>query len=220
MLAIFDLDDTLIAGDSSHLFAEYLVRQGLASEDSLLRPNDQFMQDYQSGDLDLAAYMRCNLTPIKGWTREDFETFLVPFIDDVIRPRILARSVERIEWHRQRNHDVLVISATGDHLVKPIARALGISEALGVEVLWEDDRLTGEIGELRPFQSGKVDALKHWLSQSLTAPQSIWFYSDSHNDLPLLRHADVPVAVNPDPVLSTHAEAEGWMILRDVVATA
>ncbi|MEQ5834401.1 HAD family hydrolase [Marinobacter sp. NFXS9] len=218
MLAIFDLDETLIAGDSSHLFAEYLVREGFATEETLLEPNRGFMAAYHRGDLDLDAYMQCNLAPVCGWSRERFDAVVADFIEREIRPRILATGVERVAWHRGRGDRLLVISATGDHLVKPIARVLGIEDALGVEVLWEADRLTGAIGRLRPFQQGKIDALERWLAGEAMAP--IWFYSDSHNDLPLLNRADVPVAVNPDARLSRHAVNAGWAVLRDEVATA
>ncbi|MBR9871671.1 MAG: HAD family hydrolase [Gammaproteobacteria bacterium] len=214
MLAIFDLDDTLISGDSAHLFTAFLIEQGLHPDPKATEKDTLFLKHYQSGRLNLKEYMKFSLLPIKGWSKEQVNSVVNGFIDEVIRPRICPAMRQRLDWHRQQQHRLLIISATGEHLVLPIAEALGVPDALGIEVLWRDSALTGEIGARRPFQAGKLEALKQWLSVQTTPLGTTWFYSDSHNDLPLLEQVDHPVAVNPDPQLLARAQTAGWTILE------
>ncbi|CCG94639.1 HAD-superfamily hydrolase subfamily IB, PSPase-like [Marinobacter nauticus ATCC 49840] len=218
MLAIFDLDETLIQGDSSQLFTEFLRAQEIERTDDALDKDRDFMSDYRQGRLNLQAYMEFSLAPLQGWHREQLNTLVSRFIDRVIASRVLPTGRERVAWHKAQGHRVLIISATGEHLVKPIAQHLGIEEGIGVEVEWRDGSLTGQIGPRRPFQEGKVAALREWLGRDQVTPEKTWFYSDSHNDLPLLEQVDFPVAVNPDPRLRQHAQKHGWQILTDSAA--
>src|SRR5690554_1369542 len=218
MLAIFDLDETLIQGDSSQLFTKFLRNETIdLSEEALLKDRD-FMSDYQQGRLDLQAYMEFSLAPLQGWPQDLIDTLVSRFIDRVIASRVLPTGRDRIAWHKDQGHRLLIISATGEHLVKPIASHLGIDESIGVEVEWCNGSLTGQIGARRPFQGGKVSALREWQEKNQATPEKIWFYSDSHNDLPLLTRVDYPIAVNPDPMLKQHAQKHGWQILTDSVA--
>ncbi|PPI83507.1 HAD-IB family hydrolase [Marinobacter maroccanus] len=220
MLAIFDLDETLIRGDSSQLFTEFLRTEAIdAAPDSEARDR-AFMSAYTNGDLDLQDYMEYSLAPIRGWQRSQVEALIDRFVRAVIPPRVLTTGRERVAWHKTQGHDVLVISATGEHLVSPIARHLGINDDIGVQVEWQDDTLKGTIGTRRPFREGKVAAFKEWVSARRAVPEKVWFYSDSHNDLPLLRSVDYPVAVNPDPILERYARRKGWRVLIDEVARA
>lgn len=214
MLAIFDLDDTLIHGDSAHLFTAFLHDQGLHPDPEARHKEGQFIEKYRNGSLNLEEYMKFSLQPLKGWRKNHMDHMVNTFVVGVIEPRICPVMKQRLDWHRQQQHRLLIISATGEHLVLPIAKALGVPEALGIEVLWNDSELTGEIGARRPFQAGKVEALKHWSSAQATPLGPTWFYSDSHNDLPLLEQVDYPVVVNPDPQLLARAQAAGWTILE------
>ncbi|MBJ6137898.1 HAD family hydrolase [Marinobacter litoralis] len=214
MLAIFDLDDTLIHGDSAHLFTAFLHDQGLHPDPEARHKEGQFIEKYQNGSLNLEEYMQFSLLPLKGWNKKRLEIVVNAFVVEVIEPLICPAMKQRLDWHRQQQHRLLIISATGEHLVLPIAEALGVPDALGIEVLWRDSALTGEIGARRPFQAGKLEALKQWLSVQTTPLGTTWFYSDSHNDLPLLEQVDHPVAVNPDPQLLARAQTAGWTILE------
>lgn len=214
MLAIFDLDDTLIRGDSAHLFTAFLLGQGLHPNPDATHKNEQFIQKYQNGTLNLEEYMEFSLEPLKGWSKKRLENMVNAFVMEVVEPLICPVMKQRLDWHRQQHHHLLLISATGEHLVLPIAKALGIHNALGIEVVWKNGVLTGEIGAQRPFQAGKVEALKGWSSTQKIPLGTTWFYSDSHNDLPLLEQVDQPVAVNPDPKLLARAQAAGWTILE------
>jgi HAD superfamily hydrolase (TIGR01490 family) len=215
MLAIFDLDETLIQGDSSQLFTEFLHEEAIERSNLAQERDRCFMSDYHDGCLDLEAYMEFSLAPLKGWNQSQLASLVDRFINNVIASRVLPAGKESVAWHKSQGHHLLIISATGDHLVKPIAQYLGIDEGIGVELEWSQGNLTGNIGNRRPFQHGKVTALSEWIKTSGSKPEKIWFYSDSHNDLPLLSSVDYPVAVNPDPLLEQHAQKNGWHILCD-----
>jgi len=220
MLAVFDLDETLIRGDSSQLFSRFLRASAIDTSPGAQEKDKAFMARYHAGDLDLQAYMKFSLTPLKGWRQEPLRELVDRFVTTVIASRVLPGGQECIAWHKARGHQVLVISATGEHLVTPIARHLGISEGIGVQLEWQNGRLSGSIGSRRPFREGKIRALEEWLAARPVKPEKTWFYSDSHNDLPLLNHVDCPVAVNPDPVLRKIAIEKGWRILNDTPAEA
>lgn len=220
MLAVFDLDETLIRGDSSQLFTHFLRAEGIDTTPDADARDRAFMAAYHAGEMNLQDYMEFSLAPIQGWAREDLGALIERFVSEEIAPRILPIGRERVAWHKAEGHEVLIISATGEHLVAPIARHLGIDEGIGVQVEWHEDRLAGTIGPRRPFRDGKVTALNHWIASRQSAPKPVWFYSDSHNDLPLLCHVDHPVAVNPDPILLDHAQQRDWPVYTDTAALA
>lgn len=215
MLAVFDLDETLIRGDSSQLFTRFLRNRGIDTTPDTENRDRAFMAAYRAGELDLEDYMTFSLAPLKGWGRTELSALVAEFVTEVIEPRALPTGIERVAWHKDQGHDVLIISATGDHLVSPIARHLGIDQGIGVEVEWHNDTLAGSIGRRRPFREGKIRALKQWLASRPTVPERLWFYSDSHNDLPLLNYVDHPVAVNPDPSLLAYARERDWPVYID-----
>lgn len=215
MLAIFDLDETLIRGDSSQLFTHFLRAHNIDTTPDAELKDQAFMAAYHAGQLDLQSYMEFSLAPIKGWSREALSKLVNQFVAEVISPRTLPTGIERVQWHKQQGHEVVIISATGEHLVGPIAKHLSIDEGIGVQIEWLGDSLKGTIGTRRPFRDGKVTALREWLRDRATRPEKTWFYSDSHNDLPLLNTVDFPVALNPDPILRDHAERQGWKIYDD-----
>lgn len=215
MLAVFDLDETLIRGDSSQLFTHFLRSRGIDNTANTEAKDRAFMAAYHAGEMNLQDYMEFSLAPLTGWERADVAALVEQFVVEVIDPRTLPTGRERVAWHKSLGHEVLIISATGEHLVAPIARHLGIDKGIGVEVEWQGDALTGTIGTRRPFRDGKVEALNQWIATRQTTPEQVWFYSDSHNDLPLLRYVDHPVAMNPDPILLAHARAQNWPVYVD-----
>ncbi|WP_029655511.1 HAD family hydrolase [Marinobacter daepoensis] len=217
MLAVFDLDETLIHGDSSHLFTAFLRQEAIDTDPEAMEQDRAFLSDYQAGKLDLQAYMEFSLAPLRGWQRERLDALVGKFVNDIIAPRVLPTGKERVAWHRAQGHRLLIISATGEHLVAPIARYLGLEDGIGVQVEWQNNSLTGRIGARRPFREGKISALDEWLEAQAFQPEKTWFYSDSHNDLPLLNTVDYPVAINPDARLHEHAQHHGWRILNDAL---
>ncbi|PIJ51274.1 hydrolase [Erwinia sp. OLTSP20] len=212
-LALFDLDETLICEDSSGLWLRWLVSQGFAPAE-ILEKERAMMTDYYAGNLAMDAYMALTLAPLAGMSVATVDGWIRRFIQRDILSRIYPAARERLNWHLSRGDNILVISASGEHLVAPIAHRLGAHGALAIGVETAEQRYTGNIYGTLTYKEGKVIRLQQWLSQQ--APerpfQHLWAYSDSINDLPLLEHADYPVVVNPNPQLSKLAQDRGWQI--------
>ena len=216
-LAIFDLDNTLLAGDSDHAWGEFLVDAELVDSDSHRRQNDQFYQDYLNGELDIHRYQRFALSAIAGRDPEEVQAWHKAFMATRIRPLYQKKADQLLRDHREKGHTLMIITATNRFVTGPIAEAMGIEHLIATEPEVIDGRYTGEITGVPSFQEGKVQRLKHWLEQHDATLDGAWFYSDSHNDLPLLKLVDNPVAVDPDPTLERFAREQGWpvMTLRD-----
>lgn len=211
-LAIFDLDETLIGGDSASLWLEYLVARKLASAD-ILAKEQSLMAAYYQGLLDMDAYMALTLAPIRYWPTE----LLTPLVEDFVRHNILPIVYEdakaRLHWHLDQGHTAVIISATGEHLVKPIARALGVNHAIGIELEHQNGRYTGLAQGVYSYQEGKLTRLQQWLQEQALTPKVSWGYSDSLNDLALLEYVDCAAVVNADNNLYRIGVARGWELL-------
>lgn len=216
-LTIFDLDNTLIGGDSDHLWGEFLISEGIVDAIEHKAKNDAFYLDYQQGNLDIFAYQRFVLKPLTAFSMSELNVMHQRFMNEYIEPIMLTKAVQLIRQHRQQGDKLLIITATNEFITRPIALRLGIDELIGTQPEIKDNRLTGEIEGLPSFKEGKILRLKSWLKEQ---PQDLvlnHFYSDSHNDLPLLKRVPHPVAVDPDDKLREYAEVNGWPIisLRD-----
>jgi HAD superfamily hydrolase (TIGR01490 family) len=218
-LAIFDLDNTLLAGDSDHRWGEFLCeKQWVSGHDYRLR-NDQFYADYQAGALDMRAYLSFVLAPLRGKRRDEVRELQRQFICECIEPMLLDKAFELLNQHRIAGDILLLMTATHAVVADPVASRLGFEHWLCSGVGMNDDHYTGDPEGLPCFQEGKVIHLEQWRAGWLGAGDPLpdladtWFYSDSHNDLPLLSAVGHPVAVDPDPSLQQHAEASGWPIL-------
>lgn len=209
-LAIFDLDNTLIAGDSDHLWGEYLCTQNMVDETQFRAANEGFYADYQRGELDIQAYLAFALAPLAGRSLESLRELQTSFLKDRIEPILLSAAAELIQEHRSRGDRLLIITATNEFVTAPIARLLGIEELLGCAVEVANGVLTGRPTGTLTYREGKVTRLKEWLSEEGESLEGAWFYSDSHNDLPLLEVVENPIAVDADPTLSQIAQDRGW----------
>ncbi|WOJ97552.1 HAD family hydrolase [Congregibacter brevis] len=209
-LAIFDLDNTLIAGDSDHLWGEYLCTQNMVDETQFRAANEGFYADYQRGELDIQAYLAFALAPLAGRSPESLRELQTSFLKDCIEPILLSAAAGLIQEHRSRGDRLLIITATNEFVTAPIARLLGIEELLGCAVEVANGVLTGRPTGTLTYREGKVARLKEWLIEEGESLEGAWFYSDSHNDLPLLEVVDNPVAVDADPTLSHIAQDRGW----------
>lgn len=216
-LAIFDLDNTLIGGDSDHGWGEFLVSHGQVDGDSYRAMNEKFYQDYQLGRLDIREYLAFALQPLAHLPRAELDALHRTFMTEVVEPLWLPRAVALVEHHRARGDRLLVITSTNRFVVEPICLRLGIAELLATELVERDGRFTGEVEGIPTFREGKVTRLREWLEDSGETLQGSYFYSDSTNDLPLLEVVDHPVAVDPDDRLAAVAADRGWPIisLRD-----
>jgi HAD superfamily hydrolase (TIGR01490 family) len=209
-LAIFDLDNTLIAGDSDHLWGEFLCAEGVVDEATFRTANESFYADYQRGELDIRAYLNFALAPLAGRAPQDLQTLQHRFIRDCITPILLPAAQELIQKHRDQGDRLLIITATNEFVTKPIAALLGIDELLGCAVEIKDGLLTGNPTGTLTYREGKVQRLREWLASEDETLEGAWFYSDSHNDLPLLEIVENPVLVDPDPTLAQRGRERGW----------
>lgn len=212
-LAIFDLDETLIHGDCASLWSEHMVRLGWVDGESFLRRDREMMEAYSKGEMAMEDYMDFSLEPVAGRTLEELAHLVEPWVEDVIEPIIFGDACHCIAEHRKQGDRVLIISASGTHLVGPIAARLGVDEYLAIELEAINGVYTGNTHGVLTYREGKVARLLEWLDQEQENLEDASFYSDSRNDLPLLLKVDHPKAVNPDPVLRAHAEQHGWPIL-------
>ena len=212
-LAIFDLDHTLLAGDSDHLWGEYMIEQGLVERENHRRQNDRFYADYRAGTLDIAAYTRFALEPLvrlgPGRLLPLREQFVATRIDPIVAPMAPAL----LERHRIEGDELLIITATNRFVTEPIAQLLGVDHLLATEPERVGGRYTGAITGIPCYREGKVRRFEQWLREQDERYAHVTFYSDSHNDLPLLRHVQRPVAVDPDAELRAEAARKGWPII-------
>ncbi len=212
-LALFDLDNTLLAGDSDHAWGEFLCQRGLVDSDSYRARNDAFYEDYLQGRLDVLAYQdfcqellgRSTLSELESWHRE--------FMDSHIEPIILAKGEALIRQHRDAGDRVVIITATNRFITAPIAQRLGVDTLLATECEMQDGRYTGRCTDVPCFQDGKVTRLERWLEENRQSLEGSYFYSDSRNDMPLLSRVSHPVAVDPDPILREEALKRGWPVI-------
>ncbi|KAF0865372.1 HAD family phosphatase [Pseudomonas sp. LD120] len=211
-LAIFDLDETLIHGDCATLWSEQMGRLGWVDSESFMRRNHELMDAYSHGKLAMEEFMDFSLEPMTGRTPQEVTHLVEPWVEEVIEPIIFSDACKAIAAHRQAGDRILVISASGTHLVKPIAARLGIDEVLGIELEVQHGVYSGRTVGTLTYREGKITRLLEWLDAEEENLEGATFYSDSRNDLPLLLRVDHPQVVNPDPVLREHAEKAGWLI--------
>jgi HAD superfamily hydrolase (TIGR01490 family) len=212
-LALFDLDNTLIAGDSDHLWGDFLVEQGLVDAELYKQANDRFYAEYKRGELDIDEFLAFSLKPLSQHSMAKLSTLHQGFMLSKIQQIILPKAQDLIEKHRQQGDTLLIITATNQFVTQPIATHLGIDNLLATQPEIVNQRYSGKVHGIPCFQQGKVERLQSWLTTHKQNLQESSFYSDSHNDLPLLRQVTYPVAVDPDPILKKHAEQHNWPIM-------
>ncbi len=212
-LAIFDLDNTLLGGDSDYLWGTYLVAEGLVDEAYYQRENQRFYDEYRKGTLDIYEFLDFSLRHLAEHPLPELLALRRRFMAEKIEPIILPAGRALIEHHRQQGHRLLIITATNRFVTEPIAAALGVADLLATDPEFSDGRYTGKVAGVPAFREGKVSCLKQWLADNGANLADSWFYSDSHNDLPLLEMVSHPVAVDPDDTLRQHAEMKSWPVI-------
>jgi len=212
-LAIFDLDHTLINGDSDYLWGEYMVARGIVDEGAYRQRNEEFYRDYQRGTLDNDLYLAFALEPLTRYSLEELYAWRADYVDTWIRPLVAPGTAALLDSHRLRNHELMIISATNLFVSAPIGEMLGVSTVLATEPEIVDGRYTGRFLGTPTYQQGKVTALTEWLGGRAGELTDSYFYSDSLNDLALLERVGHPVAVSPDDDLKAIALARNWKII-------
>ncbi len=209
-LAIFDLDNTLLGGDSDYLWGRFLVDRGVVDGAHYSRENERFLRAYEAGRLDIDEFLAFALKPLADNDPDALKRWRAEFLETHIRPVLLPAAHALVGRHRDRGDTLLIITATNRFVTEPIAALFDIPCLLATEPEWLDGRFTGRHAGTPTFREGKIEALERWLTERGEALAPAHFYSDSHNDLPLLEQVSHPVAVDPDPVLDVAARERGW----------
>ena len=214
-LALFDLDNTLLGGDSDHAWGEFLIARALVDEEVHRQTNNRFYAEYVAGTLDIHAWLAFTLGPIRQFSERQRNELLADFLDQWARPLVLDAGLELVREHRRLGDYCMILTATSDLITHPIARLFEVDELLATEAEIVGGAITGRIRGTPCFQHGKVKKMRDWLAANAngaTLDNSV-FYSDSINDLPLLELAGEPVAVDPDDRLRQIARDRGWKII-------
>jgi HAD superfamily hydrolase (TIGR01490 family) len=212
-LAIFDLDHTLLTGDSDYLWGQYLVEHGIVEREAYSRENARFYKDYCAGTLDIHAFARFSLEPLVRLGAKKLLPLRDQFVAEVIDPIVAPAAPALLERHRMAGDTLLIITATNRFITEPIAQLLGVDELLATDPEVSGGRYTGRIAGTPCYQDGKRLRLEQWRAQQGEQYTRLTFYSDSHNDLPLLRQVHEPVAVDPDEELLREAQRAGWPVI-------
>ncbi len=213
-LSIFDLDDTLLDGDSASLFCRYLVQCGLA-DTAFLAQEAELMARYAEQTLSMPEYVAFMLTPLRRLSQAQVARLMPAYVENLIRPRLYPQALELLGHLRRERHRLLIVSATPAFIVRAVGQALGINEVLAIELVVDANGcFDGRIAGVPTFREGKVERLLQWLEQQQLSLAGAHFYSDSINDLALLERVDFPFATNPDAQLARVAQARDWPLLR------
>ena len=213
-LVLFDLDNTLLAGDSDYSWSLFLINEGLLDAKIHHDRNEQFYLDYKNGNLDIVKFLEFQLRPLSQHPKKFLDQLHVKFMKQVIRPMMMQKAQDLVDQHKAQGDLCLVITATNSFVTKPIAEAYGVEYLIGTEPEMVAGEYTGGVTGVPSFQQGKVIRINEWLEargQQLTDFKVSYFYSDSHNDLPLMKLVSHPVAVDPDPTLAAYATEHDWL---------
>lgn len=215
-LVLFDLDNTLLAGDSDFAWAQFLIGKGVLDREVQEARNVEFFEQYKAGTLDIFEFLDFQLAPLSRHPRAQLDAWHAEFMDVSVRPMITARARELVDSHLDSGALVAVVTATNAFVTGPIVREFGIPHLVATIPAQNDGAFTGKPRGVPAFKAGKIERVDAWLESlglHLGSFERAWFYSDSHNDLPLLKRVSNPVAVDPDDSLRAHAEAHGWPVI-------
>lgn len=215
-LVLFDLDNTLLSGDSDYAWAQFLIEQGVLDGDVYERANDAFFEDYKAGTLNIHEFLMFQLKPLSQYPRKQLDAWHRQFMEQKIRPMITPASRKLVNDHLSSGSLCAIVTATNSFVTTPIAAELGIEHLIATEPEVRDGAFTGGVEGTPSFREGKIERLDDWLvslgHRFEDFPKS-WFYSDSLNDLPLLERVTNPVAVDPDDTLARIARERGWPVI-------
>ena len=213
-LVIFDLDNTILNGDSDYSWINFLIEKRLVDKDEYERKNKYFYDQYYQGKLNYDEWAEFALTTIKGKKPEEIEDVLSKFLREIIEPMINIYALKLLHDHTHNNDIMLLASATNSVIVEPIAKRLGFKNIVSTEVEIIDEIYTGKVLGISALSEGKLIKVKEWMLQnSIESFDNTSFYSDSINDLPLLAAVSKPVAVNPDDMLREECRKRSWEII-------
>ncbi len=215
-LVLFDLDNTLLAGDSDFEWAQFLIEQGVLDREVYEARNLAFYEQYKAGTLDIHEFLDFQLKPLSRHPRSQLDAWHDEFMRTRILPIITARARTLVCEAMQNADLAAIITATNSFVTAPIARELGVPHLIATEAEQRGGEFTGKVAGIPCFREGKISRLDGFLQQQGSSWEAVLesrFYSDSLNDLPLLQRVSHPVAVDPDPTLEAHARSHGWPVI-------
>ncbi len=213
-LALFDLDNTLLAGDSDFEWAQFLIAKGVLDREVYEARNLAFYEQYKAGTLNIHEFLDFQLKPLSRHPRAQLDAWHAEFMQSRILPMIAPGTAALLARHAA--HERVIVTATNRFVTAPIARHLGVAQLIATEPEEVDGEFTGRVVGTPAFREGKVIRVTAWLQARglrWADVEESWFYSDSFNDLPLLERVSHPVAVDPDDRLRAHALAHGWPVI-------
>lgn len=216
-LALFDLDNTLLNGDSDFEWSQFLIRIGVLDGELFAAQNLKFYEQYQAGSLDIFEFLDFQLKPLSRHPRRTLDTWHQQFMTESIMPMVTQASRDLVARHQAAGDVCLIITATNSFVTAPIASVFGIEHLIATEPEQKNGEFTGAVAGVPSFKAGKITRLNQWLAAqgwTLDSFADTTFYSDSHNDLPLLKLVQHPVAANPDDTLRAYAQQHGWPIMN------
>jgi HAD superfamily hydrolase (TIGR01490 family) len=215
-LALFDLDNTLLGGDSDFEWAQFLIGKGVLDREVYEARNAEFYEQYKAGSLDIDEFLDFQLKPLSRHPRSQLDAWHAEFMASHLVPLILPAARELVRREQEAGALTAIVTATNSFITGPVAREFGIDHLIATEPEHENGEFTGGVSGEPSFREGKVTRLHQWLQGMDTSLERFArsrFYSDSLNDLPLLSIVTDPVAVDPDPTLEAHALRHGWQII-------
>lgn len=215
-LVLFDLDNTLLAGDSDFEWAQFLISKGVLDKEVHEARNQVFYDQYKAGTLDIFEFLDFQLKPLARHSRAQLDAWHREFMETRIRPMMTAKSQALVRAQLESGAVVAVVTATNSFVTGPIVRAFGIPHLVATIPAQENGAFTGKPRGTPAFKAGKIERVEAWLESLGLCWESFEkssFYSDSHNDLPLMNKVATPVAVDPDDTLRAHASAHGWPVI-------
>ena len=215
-LALFDLDNTLLACDSDYEWGQFLVERGVLGRTEYEAQNAAFYEQYKAGTLDIHEFLGFALRPLAEHAPGDLDRWHADFMATRIRPAISAQARALVRGHLEAGDLCAVVTATNSFVTGPIASEFGVPHLLATEPERIGGRYTGRVAGIPCFREGKSARLDAWLAaqgHTLRDFPASTFYSDSHNDLPLLERVTRPVAVDPDEKLAAEAGRRGWPVV-------
>lgn len=212
-LALFDLDNTLLSGDSDYEWGQFLVSKKLVDEKLYEKANQKFYEDYKAGTLDIHKFSAFSFEPLSQFSMDQLDILHQEFMSQFIRPLITNKARDLVKEHQEKKHTLVVITATNSFITSPIAKEFNIPNLIATEPKIKNNRYTTEVDGTPCFKEGKVERLENWLKERQETLVDSCFYSDSHNDLALMEKVDTAIAVDPDDTLHKIAMNRSWKII-------
>tara|TARA_Y100001935_G_scaffold76324_1_gene63732 strand:- start:1250 stop:1906 length:657 start_codon:yes stop_codon:yes gene_type:complete len=213
-IALFDLDNTLIKGDSDYQWGNYLVENNYVDPKLYKEKNENFFEQYRKGTLCAREFAEFSYEPLTKYDLETLINIRKKFFEEKIKPLILPKAIDLIKFHKERKDILAIVTATNSFISRISADYFEINDLLASEPEFIDNKFTGRLHGEPCFQEGKVLKVKEWMKlNNYKSYDDIYFYTDSHNDIKLLEYCTIPVAVDPDNILKELSKKNNWKIM-------